>query len=197
MIFLSTDVDHRKAKKELRQQILAARKALNKETVSNKSQLISTYLDTIPVLAEARVVMGYVPFRNEVDIFPWLLKRWEDGIKVLLPRIVPAAEDLLAVELVPDQEMLTNKLGLSEPLGAEVDPATIDAVIVPGVVFDRQGYRLGYGKGYYDRFLPRLKPGIFICGVAFELQVVDQVPHEVHDYQLSYLTTETGVYQWK
>jgi len=170
--------------------------ALSPDAVTAKSRMINAHLDTLAPLNAARVIMGYAPFRQEVDVMPWLLKRLEAGVTVLLPRVVAGTGDLEAVPLVMDEQMLTNKLGVNEPTGDRVDPAIIEAVIVPGVVFDRRGYRLGYGKGYYDRFLPRLKSEAFCCAVAYELQVVDEVPVAAHDYRLPCLVTESRVYQW-
>lgn len=193
---MQADIDLRIQKKSLRREVLAERQALESIEVAAKSQVINEYLDTLSPLASARVIMGYAPFRNEVDIMPWLLKRIEAGVTVLLPRVVPGTGDLEAVPLAPDEQMETSKMGLSEPMGAAADPAVIEAIIIPGVVFDRRGYRLGYGKGYYDRFLPQLKPQAFCCAVAYDLQVVDEVPFQNHDYRLSYLVTESGVYQW-
>lgn len=192
MIYLPNNIDYRSLKKELRQQVLKARQALTAQEVREKSDRIASYLNQIPALTSARIVMCYAPFRNEVDIFPWLVKQYEKGITVLLPRIVAETSDLKAIPFIPDQLMERNKLGVNEPVGAEVEPSLIEAVIVPGVVFDRRGYRLGYGKGFYDRFLPRLKAGAFCCGAAYELQIVDEVPHETHDYRLNCLVTEQG-----
>ncbi|MGE5379690.1 MAG: 5-formyltetrahydrofolate cyclo-ligase [Methylocystaceae bacterium] len=190
---MQNNINYSTLKKEIRQQVVNTRQALTTQEIKEKSERIANHFEQVPALTSARTVMGYAPFRNEVDIFPWLIKKYEQGVTILLPRTVAATGDLEAVPFVPGQQMLKNKLGVSEPLGSEVEPRLIEAVIVPGVVFDRRGYRLGYGKGFYDRFLPRLRKGAFACGVAFELQMVDEVPHEEHDYRLSCLVTEQGV----
>lgn len=188
--------DFRPAKNMIRQRILAARIALGTPEAAAKSQMITAVLDTLNGLSTARVIMGYAPFRNEVDVMPWLLAKLEAGVKILLPRVMAETGELEAVPLVPDDQMSVSKLGVSEPLGSGIDPREIEAVIVPGVVFDRQGYRLGYGKGFYDRFLPRLKPATFCCGVAYEIQIVDELPREAHDYRLDCLVSEKGVNRW-
>jgi len=66
----------------------------------------------------------------------------------------------------------------------------LDLVIVPGVAFDRKGHRLGFGAGYYDRFLPKLRPGVKKIAVAFEVQLVDSVPAEEHDIRMDAILTE-------
>ena len=75
-----------------------------------------------------------------------------------------------------------------------MDPATIDTVLIPGSVFDPSGGRLGYGGGFYDRFLTEAAPRAIRLGVAFELQLVDQVPMEPHDQYMDILVTEQQIY---
>lgn len=79
-------------------------------------------------------------------------------------------------------------------ISGEVPIESLDAVIVPGVAFDHSGGRLGYGGGYYDRFLPKLRPDTVKIGVAYELQLIKQIPVEEHDVHLDRIVTETGIY---
>lgn len=195
MVFNDSSIDLKLAKSEIRKKVLTERLALDKGEVAAKSRLINAALDTLEPLSKARVIMGYAPFRNEVDVMPWLLKKLALGIKVLLPRVNTETGDLEAVPLLASDQMSISKMGVSEPQGAGIDLQEIEAVIIPGVVFDRRGYRLGYGKGFYDRFLPRLRLETFCCAVAFELQVVNEIPYEAHDFRVRYLVTESGVRQ--
>ena len=88
------------------------------------------------------------------------------------------------------EDIQAGPFGIREPLGKAFDPRLIEAVLVPGLVFDYKGYRIGYGKGYYDRFLPHLSDSAFICGVCYEFQVVENIfPHQ-HDIPMHWIVTD-------
>jgi 5-formyltetrahydrofolate cyclo-ligase len=88
-----------------------------------------------------------------------------------------------------------NRFGILEPPSdaLEFDPSLVDVALVPGLAFDLKGTRLGYGAGYYDRLLPRLRPGILIVGVTCDALVVPDLPREDHDVRMTHLATESGV----
>jgi 5-formyltetrahydrofolate cyclo-ligase len=79
---------------------------------------------------------------------------------------------------------------LEPPMGTALPPAEIDLILVPGLAFDNRGHRLGYGQGYYDRFLSLLKPECFILGVAYSFQIVDKTPNVEHDIPVNAVLTE-------
>lgn len=83
---------------------------------------------------------------------------------------------------------------LEPPEKEEIVLAEIDVVVVPGVAFDRNGYRMGYGGGYYDNFLPKLRPDTKKIAVAFNMQIRDLVPIELHDVKMDMIITEQKVY---
>ncbi len=110
------------------------------------------------------------------------------GHTALLPRV--EGDHIVAVEHRRGDEFRPGAHGVPAPMGPAVDPATIDLVLVPGLAFTRDGRRLGQGGGYYDRFLPLLRPDCVVCGVGFEVQVVEDLPSEPHDRVLSMLITD-------
>jgi 5-formyltetrahydrofolate cyclo-ligase len=102
---------------------------------------------------------------------------------------------LAAVELPDDPAQLRRgRFGILEPSGTQVviPPEEVDCVMVPGVAFDYRGGRLGFGKGYYDRFLSRLPATTYRCGLAFGIQVVPYVPQTSHDVCMHGIVTEQG-----
>jgi len=121
----------------------------------------------------------------------------EMGIRVCAPLTVVKGRQLIAYELSgADNELVAGYCGIPEPnpaLCARVQPAEIDTVIVPGSVFDEQGGRMGYGGGYYDRFLANQAPGATRVGIAFELQIRPYLPLQPHDQRLHCLVTEGRV----
>ena len=101
----------------------------------------------------------------------------------------------------PGRDLLPGYKGIPEPdpklAHARSIPATqLEVVIVPGAVFDRRGYRLGYGGGYYDRFLALEAPQALRIGLCFDLQLVDQLPEEAHDVPMDWLVTEQESLSW-
>ena len=140
------------------------------------------------VVGEAGTVMVFYSFGSELAT-AGLVRRLEDAeVRVLLPRLSP--EGMEAAE-APALE--TSGYGPMEPTGPAVDPAEIDAVVVPGLAFDGEGRRLGYGGGHYDRFLPQLREDALRIGLGFDFQVVEEVPSEAWDEPVDIVVTDAGV----
>lgn len=180
----------------LRTQILAARDGLSPEERQRKSRAITDHLLALPEFAGARTIFAYVSFRSEVETLPLIAHCLKKGATVSVPLTLPAEHRLLAYAVTDlNRDLAPGYCGILEPLPALplVDPAVIEVVIVPGSVFDARGGRLGYGGGYYDRFLQSAAPQALRIGLAFDLQVVAAVPLKSHDQQLDYLITETRI----
>jgi len=178
----------------LRTKILAARDSLPPEERQRKSQAITERLLALPEFSASHRVFSYVSFRSEVETLPLIAHCLSIGTAVSVPLTLPAEHRLLAYGITDlGQDLAPGYCGIPEPLTTLplVDPASIELVVVPGSVFDVHGGRLGYGGGYYDRFLQTAAPQALRIGLAFDLQVVAAVPLESHDQQLDYLITET------
>lgn len=172
----------------LRKKMAARRKDMSSLEVDELSRQVFKRLEQLQPLANAEVIMGYSSIRNEVNLIPWLEQLKEQGRTILLPRV--DGNCLEAIELRDWEDMGRGSFGIPEPLGEPFAADKIDVVLVPGLVFDANGYRLGYGKGYYDRFLPRLSKQCFNCGVCYEYQVVDNVfPHPA-DVPVHWIVTD-------
>ena len=139
-----------------------------------------TKLSRHPRLADAHTVLLYSALPDEVQTLPLLNRLSAEGKTVLLPRVVSDTDMELRRYTGPN-DLEPGAFGIMEPTGELfTDYDLIDVAIVPGMAFDREGHRLGRGKGYYDRFLARL-PHIYKIGVCFPFQLVDQVPTDAHD----------------
>lgn len=132
----------------------------------------------LPQYSTAHTVMAFASMPSEPDTDGLFARLERDGKVMVLPRIVG---DALEPALVGDGTRAA-VWGIREPQGPAVDPVSIDLVIVPGVAFTLAGGRLGHGKAYYDRFLPRTRA--FTVGACFDEQVVDELPLEPHDVLL-------------
>ena len=178
----------------LRTNILAARNSLSAEERHQKNKIITERLLALPEFSASRSVFAYVSFRSEVETLDLIAQCLQKGMTVSVPLTLPAEHRLLPYGITNMSRDLTpGYCGIPEPLTTLplVDPASIEVVVVPGSVFDARGGRLGYGGGYYDRFLQAAAPQALRIGLAFDLQVVGAVPLESHDQQLDYLITES------
>lgn len=180
-------------REKLRRDIRACRKRIEPDEVEKRSRCICERLAGIERLQAARIIMAYAPMPGEADPSFYWFERWQEGATVLLPRV--EGDELVPVAFTGWERTATGPFGIREPVGGPYPVEKIEAVIVPGVAFDRHGYRLGHGKGYYDRFLPRLSPSALRCGVGFECQLVETVDPGPHDARLDLLVTDRRV-EW-
>jgi 5-formyltetrahydrofolate cyclo-ligase len=182
----------KRAKRALRREVLGRRDALGEAERAERSRMIAERVLGLPEIRRARTVMAFWSFGSEVET-AWLVARLHAaGVRVVLPRIEGA--DVVAVAYEPGDAVEGTGFGAMEPSeGAAVEPEDVDAVIAPGVAFDRMGGRVGYGGGFYDRFLPRMRPGVPAIAIAFELQLVDEVPGGGFDRRVDVLVTEDEV----
>ncbi len=179
-------------KRALRRRIVALRDALDAETLATRSKAVREHLFALEAYQAARTVHLFVPFRSELDTRPILEDLWGRGVRAVLPRVVPDNQ-LDHCVVTSWDELEPGAWDIPEPVAAcpLVDPAEVQLICVPGVAFDRKGGRLGYGGGFYDRFLescpaPRV-------ALAFGLQIVGEVPREAHDLLVHRIVTEQEV----
>ena len=173
----------------LRKEMGDKRAALSSGQVETYSRWIGRKLSELEPLINARNIMGFASINNEVDLRYFLDEQAIKGKNILLPRVEKDGA-LAAIEFAGWQHTEVGAFNIREPIGLEFSPADIDAVIVPGLVFDGHGFRLGYGKGYYDHYLQRLSQSTFICGVCYDFQVVDSVCPHTGDVPVHWIVTE-------
>lgn len=177
----------------LRREVLTRRSKLTQEEVYYKSNTVDEII--LQEFSDERftTLMAYMPFRNEIAIIRFMEFFLKRPRRLVLPRVDASKKSIQIFEvnnLECDLEL--SSWGIKEPKLhlPQVDPLEIDMILIPGVVFDKNGFRIGYGGGFYDRFLPSTKA--YKVGIGFALQVVEQVPKEPWDVQLDALITEQG-----
>lgn len=176
---------------KIRQRILTKRRNLDKSYVENVSKKIYQRLKNISEYQKARTIMFYVSKDNEVETH----KMIEDTIKIGKHVCVPYTDRLnkriypvMIKDLEKDLEL--GSFGVLEPKKKnKTDTNFIDLIITPGIAFDKDGYRLGWGKGYYDRFLGETGK-VPKIGLAFEFQIVPKLPRDRHDIPVDMVITE-------
>jgi 5-formyltetrahydrofolate cyclo-ligase len=140
-------------------------------------------------IASGAVVAGVWPLPGEMDLRPLLIALRGRGHPIVLPETPLLGMPLVFRRWVPGCAMISEKFGTMRPEGPELDP---EVIFVPLLAFDRQGGRVGYGGGYYDRTLAKFA-GRPACGFGFAAQEVDKVPREPHDIGLDVIATERGL----
>ncbi len=177
-------------KSALRTRIRAAVHQLTADERATSSAKILASLRAQAVWKNARTVLLFSPLHDEADLWPAVVDAVAAGKTIALPRFV-ADRRCYEAALIRDlaRDCATGSFGIREPRPecAALPLNQLDFVLVPGIGFDSAGWRLGRGKGYYDQLLATVT-GIK-CGVGFDCQLVDAVPHETHDVRLNCLLT--------
>ena len=184
--------DIQAAKTALRKQIRGALQNVSPETRAAASGRIRTQLKEQPFWKAATAVLFFAPLPDEVDVWPLLESALATGKIATLPRFEPASNDYLACRVQnPQNEVGPGQFGIREPKTGcpEIPLERLGLILVPGVAFDLRGGRLGRGRGFYDRLLAKFH-GIK-CGVAWDEQIVEEVPTGTLDVRMDYVLTPT------
>ncbi|MDI6791146.1 MAG: 5-formyltetrahydrofolate cyclo-ligase [Thermodesulfobacteriota bacterium] len=184
-------------KAALRRRILNIRDSLPPLERKTCSETIAVRLMALPEWNQAKGVFLYVSFRSEVETQYIIEAALEQGKVVAVPYtdyergvIVPSVLKDLKYDLAP------RRFGLLEPKDTSLRPLSpedIDITVVPGCVFDNRGGRIGYGMGFYDRFLPDLPGSSLKVALAYEIQIVPLVPLDAHDCLMDMIITEKRI----
>lgn len=177
----------------VRKRMLRTLRGLGPDRREALSQDLRSRLSTCEPLRSARTILAFAPLASE-PMIDEVLDAWRaEGRTVLLPRTLdaPGAMDLVELKSMM-RDVPIGAFGIRTPVGPPHEGAPIEAILVPGVAFDRQGGRLGFGGGYYDRFLAE-DPGTVTLGVGFECQLEATLPHEPHDRGVHFIITEKGL----
>ena len=180
-------------KLSIRQTILQRRNRIPAHQWKQSSLQIHAHLRQWPVYQNARVVHIYVNKPQEVETKSIIHHCWQSGKTVIVPYLVPHSPVLGHSILSSFDQLITGTFDLQEPLPetrVPVDLASIDLVIMPGVVFDRKGGRIGHGRGHYDKFLSRIEA--YLLGICFSFQIVPVLPQGSHDIPTDEILTEDG-----
>jgi 5-formyltetrahydrofolate cyclo-ligase len=189
-----TDLEHtRNLKAELRRMAMSRREALPATDRVAAAQAIAARGMPVPV-APGMVVSGYSPLKSEISPIPLLRLCADAGAELALPVVMGRGKPLVMRAWTFGAPLASGVWGIREPTPAapEVFP---DILIVPLLVFDRRGHRIGYGAGYYDMTIARLremKP-VTAIGIAFAAQEIDEVPTTPRDARLDLVLTEREI----
>jgi len=180
-------------KNEIRQECMRIRKEAIRSFGKEQNLLISRHLSQLPEFMHAKTIMLYVSKQDEADTHHLFLHLLKEGKKVALPRTSIAERAITPYFVKSEGELEPSSFGVMEPrLECKICPTLeIGAIIIPGVAFDIKCNRLGYGFGFYDRFLKGAK-GIKI-GICTDSQILPSLPVEAHDVPMDYVVSEKRV----
>ncbi len=187
-------------KKTLRKKIISLRKGLTKAALLEKSNQIYDHLINCSILKDADSVLIYMDFRNEVKTKQIIDYCFAHNKDVIVPVVDETTQQMVLIEIDKNTEFGKSKYGILEPTISEDNTRSlydVDLVLAPGVAFDLSGNRLGYGGGYYDRLLnahAEIRHLIKVYGLAFECQLVDEVPVDKTDCKIDGIITEKQIY---
>lgn len=182
-------------KKEFRKNVINNRNQQSKEFIEINSSIITEKLLSLDCVKNSRTIMLYLDFNNEVQTTELVNKLIKLNKFVAIP-VTLIDKKLLEPRQITDlkNEVAISSYGIREPKEeycSKVKLENIDVVIVPAVAYDENCYRLGYGGGFYDRFLKNLRNDCIKIGVAFDLQIFNDIPKEDHDAQVNFVVTES------
>lgn len=181
-------------KKKIRQTVLKQRRAMSASWKTQAELQMLKLLQSWDVFSNAGSVHIFISKSDEPNTSPIIEFGWKSGKQIGVPCVLPDTPELFHSQLNSFKDLRSGALGVLEPSPERrvaLIPEIFDLVIVPGVAFDRQGGRLGYGKGYYDRFLKQTCA--FRLALAFDFQVLEGVPTEKHDVPMNGILTESGI----
>ena len=180
-------------KKRIRTEVRARRDALPDAERAKAAAEIGARFLGLPEVARARSAMAFWSFGSEVPTEGLIARLHERGVRVALPRIVE--RELEARTYAPGDPVTTVWFGAAEPSDGEVlAAADIDVIMTPGLAFDRRGRRIGYGGGYYDRFLRRVRPAALRAALCFSVQLLDEpLPAGPGDLSVDVVLTESEI----
>lgn len=184
-------------KKELRRKMLKRREDLSLTEMQKKSQQINQQILALPPFSAAKTILTYLPIKKEPNTLPLLTIAWQQKKQVLIPVMQAQNKSLILSQLKNLNEVTPKRHDLLEPEPEFLRPTaphSVDLCLLPGLAFDYSGNRLGYGEGYFDRFLPNLRPTCLKIALAYDFQIFDSIPKAKHDIPIDIIITESTTY---
>ncbi|MBI5232283.1 MAG: 5-formyltetrahydrofolate cyclo-ligase [Coriobacteriales bacterium] len=191
---MTSERDIAALKHAARERARRARAAIDPETRAAAAGALAEHLLQVPQLERAgQLLLAYAALPEEIDPAVAVARLRQRGYRVAYPRV--ESKGFLGLRIAAEGDLEEGTFCVREPRRSafRVEPAEVDVVLVPGVAFDEQAYRLGYGGGYYDRLLPLIRAHAVRIGVAFDEQVVEELPLEEHDVRVDMVVTPTRV----
>ena len=174
----------------IRKRIKAVRNAMDRDDCIYRSKLICERLAGLEYYRNAQNICAYISKGNEVDTRFIIDKAWSDGKRVFVPKVY--GKDMHFIQISSYEELRTGNFGILEPEADEYTEISSGLMFMPGVAFDRQRNRIGFGGGYYDRYLA-VHGQLVTVALAYDCQIVEYIDSEQTDIKPHIIVTESGV----
>lgn len=183
-------------KKQIRREKLKIRREMNIEEKSNYDKIIKDKFFESSFYKESKNIFIYISYDSEINTKDIITRAIKEGKKIYVPRTEFSTKLMNAVIIENFDNLVESRYGILEPKKDEpfIDPNDLDLIVVPGVAFDKNGGRVGYGAGYYDRYFKRInnenKSKIVKLALAYDFQLMDKVPTDEEDVLIDAVMTE-------
>ncbi|WP_088035749.1 5-formyltetrahydrofolate cyclo-ligase [Evansella clarkii] len=175
-------------KSQWRKEIKKVMNELSQAEMKEQSKTVQEKLFTSELWKKADVVGTTISVGNELDTCSIIKQAWEENKRIAAPKCFPENRQLIFYEFSSFEDLEESFYGLKEPIPSKtlkITPEEMELLLVPGLVFDEEGYRIGYGGGYYDRFLEGRD--IKTCSLCYDFQLVRKLPHDSFDIPVNYI----------
>ena len=179
-------------KKELRKKILKIRKEMDINKKRKFDNIIHNKFLKSKFYSQCGNIFVYISYDSEIDTKTIIRKALEDGKNIYVPRTNYNTKLMEAVKISSLENLIEDKYGILQPTESRlaVELEEIDLIIMPGVAFDNNGGRMGYGGGFYDRYMSKCSKNIQKISLAYDFQILDDVPMDSHDTRVNFIITE-------
>jgi 5-formyltetrahydrofolate cyclo-ligase len=178
-------------KKEIRSNMIEKLKQMSIEERENKSKIITGKLIETKVWKEASVIATTIPMDHEINTSFLIKAAWNEDKTIVVPKCIHKTKEMKFYKIMSFSDLEKGYFGIMEPIISrceEVVKENIDLIIVPGVAYTKEGNRIGYGGGYFDRYLENYNKSFL--SLAFQCQIIDKLPCEQHDIHIPFIITE-------
>ena len=183
------------SKKDIRKKIFAERKLRTDEQIEAMSRTITDKVTALPAFKNANRILVYADYNHEV-VTEYLIKEaWKAGKEVAVPKVV--GKDMVFYKLTDFARLEPGYFGIPEPVSGEIVNWSKALMIMPGVAFDRANHRVGYGGGFYDRYLEKMPEDCEKAILCRESLMCDEIPTEEHDERMDLVISENGIIRIK
>lgn len=176
----------------LRRELKILRGKLGKKEKASRDKIIKDRLLKESTYINSKVIFTYVGFDSEIDTIEYIKEFLKDGKKVCIPRTNIKEKYMEAVSINSLDLLSKSEYGILEP-SCDLEPINkdeIDLIIMPGLAFDKQGGRLGYGGGYYDKYLSTISKDVPKIALAYDFQILEKIPMEEHDIKVDIIISD-------
>ena len=187
---MPTDIGE--AKKMLRKEILSKRRHLDEAVCQAFGRQFAERITGLNAYKDTETILCYASCKGEADTWLLIEKALKDGKRVALPRVTGSRE-MHFYRIASVEDVVPGYYGIPEPEKACQEELFEGLLIVPGTAFDRQMHRMGYGGGFYDTWLERYGSQVTACGLAYDFQLLDEIPVEQHDRRMDIVITPIGI----